>query len=84
MTSRLILGRLFSRFIFKEWVRDTSIVHRAAEASDRYLTGDDLVYLDAHEARSRVAAHFGAGAMLDESRIAPWRNNMALIIHADA
>jgi 2-polyprenyl-6-hydroxyphenyl methylase/3-demethylubiquinone-9 3-methyltransferase len=65
-------------FAFKEWVRDRSAIHWACEASDRYLTGDDVDYLSEAKVKALLAAHFGADALGEEQRIRPWRNNMAL------
>lgn len=71
------------RFIFKEWVKDRGIIHWAAEASDRYLTGDDVAYMMRPEARSLVETQFGAEAIQDEHHIGPWRNNLALLVCPD-
>jgi len=70
------------QFIFKEWVSDRSLIHWACDASDRYLTGDDVHYLSDAQAKALVSGQFGAESIRDERRIAPWSNNMALRVMA--
>ena len=67
-------------FLFKEWVRSSTPIHWLCEASDRYLTGDDVAYLDDTEARDMIVSAFGADAILDSCRVRPWRNNMAMLL----
>jgi len=71
-------------FAFKEWVRDGTVIHWACEASDRYLTGDDVDYLSETEVEALLGDHFGAVAIQEQRRIRPWRNNMAVFIRSDA
>ena len=67
-------------FLFKEWVRSSTPIHWLCEASDRYLTGDDVAYLDDTEARDMIVSAFGADAIQDSCRVRPWRNNMAMLL----
>ena len=69
-------------FVFKDWMRAATPIHWACEASDRYLTGDDVVYLDPREMRALLERSFGTGVIRDEITVAPWRNNLALRIVA--
>lgn len=67
-------------FVFKEWLRSRTPIHWASSASDRYLTGDDVSYLSKEEAEALVKQAFHPGAIRDEARIRPWRNNAAWLI----
>ena len=67
-------------FAFKEWTRARTPIHWLCEASDRFLTGDDVSYLDAPEAKALLATYFGPGAIRAEAQVAPWSNNRALLL----
>lgn len=69
-------------FVFKEWVRSATPIHWACEASDRYLTGDDVAYLSVAEVEALLAAEFGAAAIRQRQRIRPWSNNYAVRLQA--
>jgi SAM-dependent methyltransferase len=71
-------------FVFKDWVRDGSLIHWACEASDRYLTGDDVSYLTADEMRDMLGRHFGPTALRQERRVRPWSNNLAVLVSQSA
>lgn len=65
---------------FKEWERNGTPIYWLGYASDRWITGDRIQYMTRDEVRGRIAAAFGAEAMVDEARIAPWRNNIATLV----
>ena len=69
-------------FIFKDWMRSRAPIHWMCEASDRYLTGDDVSYLNEAEARVLIAATFGAEAVQDAQTVRPWANNAAMLLRA--
>ena len=65
-------------FVFKDWARTSTPIHWMCHAGDRYLTGDQVSYLDEQEIRSFLGERFGAPQ--DECRVRPWRNNFALML----
>jgi len=67
-------------FVFKEWERRFSAIHCLAYASDRWLTGDRVRYLTRKEMRECLAATFGEDALVAETRVGPWRNNIATLV----
>lgn len=69
-------------FVFKDWERTFSPIHWLSYASDRWLTGDRVAYLTRGEMRSSLIATFGDAAIIAEERIAPWRNNIALLVRS--
>lgn len=71
-------------FAFKDWVLDRSLIHWVCEASDRYLTGDNVAYLTAPEMRELLARHFGPTALRQERRVRPWSNNLAVLVSQPA
>jgi 2-polyprenyl-6-hydroxyphenyl methylase/3-demethylubiquinone-9 3-methyltransferase len=71
-------------FAFKDWVVDRSLIHWACEASDRYITGDNVAYLTGPEMRDLLARHFGPAALLREQRVRPWNNNLAVLVSQSA
>ena len=67
-------------FVFKEWERNTTPIHWLCHASDRWLTGDRVRYMTRGEIRQRLARSFGDAALVAEARLAPWRNNLAILV----
>lgn len=67
-------------FVFKDWQRNHAPIHWLCYASDRWLTGDRISYLTREEMRERLMQTFGAAALVGEDRVAPWWNNLALLI----
>lgn len=67
-------------FLFKDWIRTKSPIHWACAASDRFLTGDDVSYLNGAEMHALIHEVFGSGAVRDSARVRPWRNNLALLV----
>lgn len=71
------------KLAFKDWARNATPIHWLCHAADRYLTGDDVRYLNEQELRAFVTKEFGAGAIQAECRIAPWANNLGLLAQRD-
>jgi 2-polyprenyl-6-hydroxyphenyl methylase/3-demethylubiquinone-9 3-methyltransferase len=71
-------------FVFKEWVKNGSPIHWFADASDRYLTGDDVSFLSAPEVEGMLQKYFGRVALDEQCRIRPWSNNLAVKVCAPA
>lgn len=67
-------------FIFKEWERTRTPIHWLCVASDRWLTGDDVSFLSRDESRALLAESFDARAVVAERRVAPWRNNLMMLV----
>ncbi len=70
------------RLIFKDWARTATPIHWLCELSDRYLTGDDVDYLNQAEAQALISGTFGTSAIAEQATVAPWRNNFAFLVHA--
>lgn len=66
--------------IFKEWERTRTPIHWMCLASDRWITGDKVSFLSREEARALVAQSFTPAAVLAERRVAPWRNNLMMLV----
>ena len=66
--------------IFKEWERTGTPIHWMCHASDRWLTGDRVNFLDREEGRELLSGSFGSAALADECRVAPWRNNIVTLV----
>jgi 2-polyprenyl-3-methyl-5-hydroxy-6-metoxy-1,4-benzoquinol methylase len=71
-------------FVFKDWERRPTPIHWIAYAADRWLTGDRVQYLTRSEAETLLAPEFGPSGVRGRSRIRPWRNNFALLMHGAA
>lgn len=67
-------------FVFKDWARRPTPIHLLGLLSDRYLTGDDVHYLSAAELRAMAVSAFGPGSVVGEARVAPWVNNLVLLV----
>ncbi len=66
--------------IFKEWERTRTPIHWMCVASDRWLTGDRVSFMSREEGRAALAGSFGEKALIDERRVAPWRNNIMTLV----
>jgi trans-aconitate methyltransferase len=66
--------------IFKEWERSRTPIHWMCHASDRWLTGDRVSFMSRDEGRALLAQSFDEGALVDERRVAPWRNNIMTLV----
>jgi 2-polyprenyl-3-methyl-5-hydroxy-6-metoxy-1,4-benzoquinol methylase len=67
-------------FVLKEWQRNRALIHWVCYASDRWITGDRISFLTREEMRQQIASCFGEAAIVDEARVEPWWNNLAVLI----
>lgn len=67
-------------FVFKDWQRSNTPIHWLCYASDRWVTGDRITFMTRNEMRERLIHTFGETALVGETRIAPWWNNIAIHI----
>ena len=67
-------------FVFKEWLPTKHPIHWLCHFMDRYVTGDDVCFCTRSELEAQLQEVFGAGCVLAEARIAPWPNNLALVV----
>ena len=67
-------------FVFKEWERNTTLIHWLCHASDHWLTGDRVSYMTCGEIHEHLTRCFGDGALVGEVRLSPWRNNLAILV----
>jgi hypothetical protein len=63
----------------QEWERNHTPIYWLGYISDRWPTGDRISYMTREAARERSVASFGRAALFAEARIAPWRNNIAML-----
>lgn len=68
------------RFAMKEWERNYTPIYWLGYLSDRWLTGDRIRYLTRDEGKRQIDAAFGAGAKVNQMRIATWRTNIATLV----
>lgn len=68
------------RLIFKDWARTSTPIHWMCLASDRYLTGDQVSFLNQLEVEALISRYFGTAAIAERTTIAPWRNNIAMLV----
>jgi 2-polyprenyl-3-methyl-5-hydroxy-6-metoxy-1,4-benzoquinol methylase len=66
--------------VFKDWERNRAPIHWLCYASDRWLTGDRIQFMTRAEMRSILTRSFGECALIAESRVAPWWNNIATLV----
>lgn len=66
--------------VFKEWERRPNLIHWMCHASDRWLTGDRVSFMSRDEGRELLSGSFGEAALVDERRVAPWRNNIMTLV----
>jgi 2-polyprenyl-6-hydroxyphenyl methylase/3-demethylubiquinone-9 3-methyltransferase len=67
-------------FVFKDWERNRAPIHWLCHASDRWLTGDRVRFLTSEQMREELSGRFGAGAVIAETWVRPWRNNVAFLV----
>jgi hypothetical protein len=67
-------------FVFKDWERNTTLIHWLCHASDRWLTGDRVSYMTCAEIHEHLTRSFGETALAAEVRLRPWRNNLAILV----
>jgi len=66
--------------IFKDWVISATPIHWLCEASDRYLTGDNVSYFTMDGISFLLTDTFGRNAMRQTATVRPWRNNLAVLV----
>jgi 2-polyprenyl-6-hydroxyphenyl methylase/3-demethylubiquinone-9 3-methyltransferase len=66
--------------VFKDWQRNKTPIHWLCYASDRWLTGDRVDYMTRNEMRASLGQCFGESALIAETRIGPWWNNLATLV----
>jgi 2-polyprenyl-6-hydroxyphenyl methylase/3-demethylubiquinone-9 3-methyltransferase len=66
--------------VVKEWERRPTPIHLAGYLSDRVVTGDRIRYGHAEEFRRLFTTAFGPGCIEHETRLPPWRNNLAFFL----
>lgn len=66
--------------VVKDWERIPNVGHVLCAFSDRVITGDDVRYGTPGEFRCLLEAVFGAGAVAEQSRVPPWRNNFIFLV----
>ncbi len=66
--------------VIKDWERILNVGHMACVFSDRVLTGDQVKFGTADYFRGLLADVFGSGAVVDETRVSPWPNNLMLFV----
>jgi len=66
--------------IFKDWLVSTSPIHWLCNASDRYLTGDNVSYFTPDGINSLLTGTFGPDAIHETATVRPWRNNVATLV----
>ena len=66
--------------VFKDWEQNRAPIHWLCYASDRWLTGDRIQFMTRAEMRSILTRSFGEHALIAESRVAPWWNNIATLV----
>lgn len=66
--------------IFKDWVPSSGLGHWLCDASDRYLTGDDVSYLTLNGIEMLLADIFAPGSIRQIDTIRPWKNNVVAFV----
>jgi len=66
--------------IFKDWIISATPIHWLGTASDRYLTGDNVVYFTKDGIDRLVTDTFGPGTIRRTGTVKPWHNNLALLV----
>lgn len=65
--------------VLKDWEPSRTPIHWLGYLSDRWVTGDRVVFWRVAEYRRLIAAAWPAARIEGELRIPPWRNNFALL-----
>jgi 2-polyprenyl-3-methyl-5-hydroxy-6-metoxy-1,4-benzoquinol methylase len=68
--------------IFKDWERNSALIHLICYFAERYVTGDRVAYRTADEFRELIKDVFGAASIRDEVRIGPWKNNFVFLVQS--
>jgi 2-polyprenyl-3-methyl-5-hydroxy-6-metoxy-1,4-benzoquinol methylase len=70
--------------VLKEWVRQRSLAYVMGYCSDRFITGDDVHFMDEEQLRAMVLDVFGSGSVQSHFHVSPWTCNLALVIKPSA
>jgi 2-polyprenyl-3-methyl-5-hydroxy-6-metoxy-1,4-benzoquinol methylase len=68
--------------VVKDWERQANLAHMLNYLSDRYLTGDRVVYLSSVELRAQLRRLFPGDRLVLETRVPPRPNNMTFALRA--
>ena len=68
------------RLVVKEWEKRPGPVYWLGYASDRWVTGDRIRYMTGSDLRELLEQSLGTHRVLRETRITPWRTNIALLV----
>lgn len=67
--------------VFKDWVRRFTPIHLACYVADVYIGGDRNVrYMALSEQRRLLENCFGSDNLIEERSIAPWSQNLAILV----
>ena len=66
--------------LVKDWIISRSPIHWLCEASDRYLTGDDVAYFTVVSLNALLSEIFPHAVIRQTSTVKPWRNNLAVLL----
>ncbi|HVW70381.1 MAG TPA: class I SAM-dependent methyltransferase [Steroidobacteraceae bacterium] len=84
LQSALGLAARGGTIVFKEWLREPSVICLANFLIERIITGDRVHYLRESELHSLASEVFGPHSIRAQFRIAPWSCNLALVIAPSA
>ena len=70
--------------VLKEWVRQRTIPYLMGYCSDRFITGDDVDYMNEEQLRAMALEVFGAESVQSHFYVPPWTCNLALVIEPSA
>jgi 2-polyprenyl-3-methyl-5-hydroxy-6-metoxy-1,4-benzoquinol methylase len=66
--------------IFKDRLVSSTPIYWLCRMSDRYLTGDKVVYFTPEGINSLVSGTFGSATIRQTGTVPPWRNNVAVLV----
>ena len=66
--------------VLKEWVRQRTPAYLLGYCSDRFITGDDVHFMNEDELGAMAREVFGADSVRSQFRVPPWACNLALVI----
>lgn len=68
------------RLVLKEWENLKNPINLICYLSDVYITGDDVHYGVADDWRDLLRKVFGPASIQQQTRLAPWQNNIAFLV----
>jgi 2-polyprenyl-6-hydroxyphenyl methylase/3-demethylubiquinone-9 3-methyltransferase len=66
--------------IFKDWLVSSTPIYWLCLLSDRYLTGDNVVYCTMDSIDALLTESFGPHTIRQTNTVRPWRNNIAVLV----